>query len=183
MLLVKALIINYKENNPSESLETLIESICLTVPDFSLSNYQSFVYSSTEIRILMNIALLIRKLKSKEEAIEILEFCINMIESDDEIYPKLCSNLSGLYSLVKQYDQALKYSNLGINYCLNKRKYPGLNILYYGKGVAEYHLGLDEYVESLNKALSFCDVLGQEKLKKVIVYKCKKFYDIELELK
>ena len=81
MLLVKALIINYKENNPSESLETLIESICLTVPDFSLSNYQSFVYSSTEIRILMNIALLIRKLKSKEEAIEILEFCIDMVES------------------------------------------------------------------------------------------------------
>lgn len=32
----------------------------------------------------------------------------------------------------------------------------------------------------LNKAMSFCDVLGQEKLKKVIIDKCKKFYDIEL---
>ncbi|NLW41289.1 MAG: helix-turn-helix transcriptional regulator [Tissierellia bacterium] len=183
MLLTKAVIINHKENNPTKSLETLIEAICITTPNFSLSNYQSYVYNSTEIRILMNIALLLRKLKSKEEAIEILEFCINMIDSDDEIYPKLCHNLSGIYVLIKQYSKALKYSNLGIDCCLYKRKYPGLNILYYGKGIAEYNLGYDKYMESLNKAISFCDVLGQEKLKKVIIYKCKKFYDIKLELK
>ncbi len=91
----------------------------------------------------MNIALLLRKLKSREKAIEMLEFCIDMIDSDDEIYPKLCHNLSGIYSLTKQYDKALKYSNLGIDYCLNKREYSGLHILYYGKGIAEYKLGYD----------------------------------------
>ena len=180
MLLIKAVIINHKENNLTKSLETLIEAICITTPNFSSSNYQSFVYNSTEIRILMNIALLLRKLKSREKAIEMLEFCIDMIDSDDEIYPKLCHNLSGIYSLTKQYDKALKYSNLGIDYCLNKREYSGLHILYYGKGIAEYKLGYDEYMESLNKAISFCEILGQEKFKKVIINKCNKFYGIKL---
>lgn len=148
MLLTKAVIINHKENNPTKSLKTLIEALCITPPNFSLSNYQSFVYNSTEIRILMNIALLLRKLKSRKEAIEMLEFCIDLVDSDDEIYPKLCHNLSGVYVLIKHYGMALKYSNLGIDYCLNKRKYTGLNILYYGKGIAEYNLGYDEYMES-----------------------------------
>lgn len=180
MLLIEAVIFNHRENIPTKSLETLIEAISITTPNFSLSNYQSFVYSSIEIRILMNIALLLRKLKSKEEAIKMLEFCIDMVDSDDEIYPKLCHNLSGIYALIKQYDKALKFSSLGIDYCLNKRNYSGLNVLYYGKGIAEYNLGHAEYMESLNKAISFCEILGQERFKKIIIDKCKKFYDIKL---
>lgn len=180
MLLIKAVILSKKENNPTKSLETLIEAICITTHNFSLPNYQSFFYSSTEIRILMNIALLLRKLKPKEEAIEMLEFCIDMVNSNDKIYPKLCHNLSGIYSITKQYDKALKFSNLGIEHCLNKREYSGLHILYYGKGIAEYNLKHEEYIDSLNKAISFCEILGQDEFKKVIINKCNKFYNIKL---
>lgn len=180
MLLIQSVILNKKEKKSEESLYKLIEAIHISTPKFSLSNYNTFVYNNIEIRILMNIALLLKKLASKEESLEMIEFCMKIVEPKDSIYPKLCHNLSGAYRLVKDYENALKYCNLGIRYCSERRDLNGLNLLYYGKGIAEYNLGYDGYIDTLNKAISFCDVLGQDELKEIIIHKCKKFYNIEL---
>lgn len=50
----------------------------------------------------MNIALLLRKVKPREEAIKILEFCIDILDA-----------------------------NLDIDYCLNKREYFVLYYIFY----------------------------------------------------
>ena len=129
----------------------------------------------------MNIALVLRKLEPKEKSLEIMKFCMGEIDTSYKIYSKLCYNLSGIYLLMQKYEKSLEYSILGIEYCLEKRELNGLNLLYYIKGIAEYNLSYIEFMESLNKSLAFCEILGQDNLKKVIIDNCKEFYDIEID--
>lgn len=57
LLFIKA-IIQYNDNYNDKSLNLLKEAIKITTPHFDLNTYNSFVYSSMEIRILMNIAFI-----------------------------------------------------------------------------------------------------------------------------
>lgn len=182
ILLTKAVILYKKEDNYQESLDTLIKAMKVSIPKFTLAQYQSFIYNSTELRILMNMALVLRRLETKEKSLEIMEFCIDQINPNNKIYSKLCYNISGIYFLNKKYRESLKYSNLGIEYCLENRELNGINLLYYIKGLGEYkdNPTNKKYMDSLNKSLYFCKVLDQDNLKKVIINNCKKFHNIEL---
>lgn len=182
ILLIEAVILYKKEEKHEKAIQNLIKSMQISTPEFTLSDYKSFTYNSTEIRILMNIALILRKLEPKEKPLEIMEFCMGEIDKNDKLYPKLCYNLSGIYLLMQKYNESLECSILGIEYCLEKRKLNGLNLLYYIKGIAEYNLHYIEYIKSLNKSLTFCEILGQDNLKKVIINNCKEFYNIELDI-
>lgn len=171
----------YKYNKDVNlALSKFINAIKYTIPYFSLDNYTDFVYSSTEIRILMNIAFIMNKLNNKNKYIEILEFCIESVDTDDELYPKLCHNLASAYIRIKEYSKALTFSNLGIEASQNNRNYKGLNILYYGKGLAEYYLGKVEYINSLKLSISLCEAFGQVNLKENIIASCKKIIGINL---
>src|SRR5699024_7229261 len=140
----------------------------------------SFVYSSMEIRILMNMAFVLNKLNDKEKYLKIMEFCINSVDVNDEIYPKLCHNLAGAYTRSKDFQKALDYSDRGIKSCQENRNFNGLSLLYYGKGIAEHRLNKGEYVKSLKTSIYLCNAFGQVKLKNTIKNNCKKFLDINL---
>lgn len=99
ILFTKA-IIQYK-NNHSEALNSLTDAIKITSPNFKLDNYKSFTYSSMEIRLLMNMAFVFNKFKNKEKYLELMIFCIDQADISEEIYPKLCHNLAGVYSRKK----------------------------------------------------------------------------------
>ncbi|WMM25003.1 hypothetical protein RBU61_19065 [Tissierella sp. MB52-C2] len=113
-------------------------------------------------------------------SLEMMEFLIDIVDQTSKLYPKICHNLSSAYSLLDDYENSLKYADLGIEYCKNKRSFNGLNLLYYNKGVAEYTLGHKSYIESLDKSISFCNILEQDELKNVILHKCKRFYNINI---
>lgn len=180
VLFAEAAIIYRNSNDNCIALNKFITAIKYTIPDFSLGNYSSFVYSSMEIRILMNIAFILNKLNDKKRYLEMMEFCVEAVDADDELYPKLCHNLASAYIRNKEYNKALMLSNLGIEACQNNRNFCGLNILYYGKGIAEYYLGKDEHLHSLVLSTSLCEAFGQDNLKKTIVNNCKKFLGISL---
>ena len=180
ILLIESIILNKKYSKTNESLGKLIEAIKITTPAFSLDNYKNFVYSSMELRILMNIALLVNKIKSTEKSLEIMEFCIKMVDPNEELYPKICYNLSYTYHRLDMHKNALKYSNLGIEYCTKHRNYNGLNLLYFRKGIAEYLLGYKTYMDSLEKCIHFCEILSQYKLRDMVITNCKKLYDIDI---
>ena len=135
-----------------------------------------------ELRILMNIALLINNIESIEKSLEIMEFCMKIVEPNESIYPKICYNLSYTYHRLDIHEQALKYSNLGIEYCTKYRDYNGLNLLYFRKGIARYLLGYEPYMDSLKKCIYFCEVLDQHELKDMVIRNCKKFYNIDILL-
>lgn len=74
LLLVESVIEKTVNNDYEKALEKLIEAMKVTIPDFSLSNYTLFVYSSMEVRILMNMAIILREKESYEKCIEMLLF-------------------------------------------------------------------------------------------------------------
>lgn len=90
----------------------------ITTPNFSLTNYTCHVYNSIELRILMNIALLINKLESTEKSLEIMKFCMDSVKYNDSLYPKICYNLAYTYHRLSSHKKALEYSNLGIDFCI-----------------------------------------------------------------
>ncbi len=180
LLFTEATIIYKDNNNNNTALTKLLKAIKITTPTFSLDNYTSFVYSSMELRILMNIAFVLNRLNNKEIYLEIMEFCVNAVDTDDELYPKLCHNLAGAYTRNKEYQKALDFSNMGIKSCQKNRSFTGLNILYYGKGFAEYYLGKSEHLKSLNLSISLSEAFGQDNLKKTIINNCKEILDINL---
>lgn len=181
VLLIESIILNKKYDKPNESLDKLVDAIKITTPKFSLDKYTSYVYNSMELRILMNIALLMNKLESTGKSLEIMEFCMKSVEPNDNIYPKICYNLSYTYHRLAMNEKALEYSILGIDYCNKHRDYNGLNLLYFRKGIAEYLLGYDSYKDSLKKAISFSEILNQYDLRDLLILNCKKFYNIDIQ--
>ncbi|ERM90699.1 XRE family transcriptional regulator, partial [Caldanaerobacter subterraneus subsp. yonseiensis KB-1] len=83
LLLVESVIEKTVNNDYEKALEKLIEAMKVTIPDFSLSNYTLFVYSSMEVRILMNMAIILREKESYEKCIEMLLFCLEELEKDN----------------------------------------------------------------------------------------------------
>lgn len=123
ILLIESIILNKKYSKINEALDKLIAAMKITTPEFSLNNYKNLIYSSMESRILMNIALLINKIESTEKSLEIMEFCIQIVDPNEKLYPKICYNLSYTYHRLDIHESALKYSDLGIDYCIRHRDY------------------------------------------------------------
>lgn len=180
ILLTEALILYENRQNHNEALAKLIKAIKIFTPSFKLNDYKSFVYSSIEIRLLMNIALVLNKLDYEKKYEKILEFCVENLEFNEKLYPQLCHNLSGVYRRNKNFKKALKYSNIGIKSSQQNRNLNVLNILYYGKGIAEYKLDKKEYIESLNTSIALSKAFGQEKSVETIMHNCKNIFDIDL---
>lgn len=180
IVLAKAVILYKEKEDYSKALNSLKEAIKITTPNFKLNNYKSFVYSEMEIRILMNLSFVLNSLGDKEKYKDILEFCIKNMKPSDTLYPKLCHNLSGSYRRSEEYEKSFKYSNLGIQALKKNRNLNGLSLLYYGKGISEFNLGKDSYIESFENAISICEILGQDKLKSKITENCKVFFGIDI---
>lgn len=167
-LLTEAVILFNIENNEKECLNKLMEAIKVTNPNFDLSNYHSYVYSSMEIRILINISSILYTLEKKDKYKKIMEFCLKVTDLNDDVYPKICFHLSGMCVKDRDYERALELSNAGINSCKASKNLHNLSPLYYIKGIAEYLLNIDQYTRSFDISIMLCEVLSQNKLKDII---------------
>lgn len=76
--------------------------------------------------------------------------------------------------------KALYYSDIGIETCVSSSSLHGLALLYTRKGIAESHLGYENYKRSLAKAINLHDMTGQDKLKDMLIKSCKKNYNIDI---
>ncbi|AIS51993.1 helix-turn-helix domain-containing protein [Thermoanaerobacter kivui] len=162
-------------------MEKLQEAMKITIPDFSLSNYADFVYNDMEIRILMNMALIIKKTENVEKSLKMLLFCLENLSPEEwETKIKIHYNISYNYHILSLYEESLHYVNLGIETCTKNNTLCGLGLLYFRKAIAEYNLGREEYKDSLSKSIHLLEITGQEKLIKTTIESCRKFYDLEI---
>ncbi|TCO64221.1 helix-turn-helix domain-containing protein [Caldanaerobacter subterraneus] len=167
--------------NYEKAMEKLQKAMEITIPNFSLSNYADFVYSDMEIRILMNMALLLRKIEGAEKSLEVLLFCLHNLSSEEwETRIRLYYNISYTYHILSLAEESLHYANLGIETCVKNNILSGLGLLYFRKAIAEYNLGREEYKDSLSKSIHLLEITGQEKLIKTIMESCRKFYNLEI---
>lgn len=167
-------------NDFKSATATYIRALKITEPKFNLDEYYNFVLSIAEIRILMNISMIINKSNGSAKGLEILLFCEKNLDETEILYSKICNNIANIYSKLKNYIKALKYYNKGIVACRKSRQLAGLALLYYGKGCTEYNLNRDNYCKSLIISITLCEAFKQDKLYKEIINKCKKYCGIAL---
>ena len=171
---------HYKNAEYKNALDMYIKAIKQTISDFSLDKYKEFRFSLMEIRILMDIALVEDKFLQYDKYSEILEFCFNKCEEDNEIYPRICHNLAGVYRKKEKYDRALLYADIGIKICKKNMFADTLAVLYYGKAFAEYRLAKPEYNDSIKAALQLCKIFEQMDLRNHIVTNCENVLKIDM---
>jgi len=176
---VESVILKTNDNNYSECLTKLVESIKVTSPNFDLLTYANYVYNNMEIRILMNLALILNLIESNYKGLEILLFCLNSINDDQiEFKIKILYNLAYTYHKLDLSEKALYYSNIGIDTCVANKSLSCLALLQTRKGIAEYHLDIEDYKNSLIKAIAILDITGQTKLKDMLIRSWKNNYNI-----
>lgn len=169
MLLLISATFSYKiDGNHSLALTKLIKSMRMTTADFCMENYNTFVYTDLEIRLLMHMALILHQMGAQEKYLAILEFCASHSDREDVIYPKVLYNLAGAYIRNRNYAKALECTICAIEWCKQKREFSGLHLLYYNKGLCQYHLGNPNYAESVGKSIFLCEIYGYAKLKRKI---------------
>ena len=179
-LLVESIELKTKYRNYSESLAKLIDAIVITTPIFNLSNYRNHVYNRMEIRILMNIALNINLINSKEKGLEILLFCLSAVdESDIEFRIKILYNLAYNFHRLDLNEKALYYADKGVKTCISNNSLYCLGLLYSRKGIAEYFLGDKVYKHTLEKAIAIYELTNQMELKNMLINACDK-HNIQL---
>ena len=170
----------YKNKEYQSALNMYINAIKQTLNDFSLDNYKEYSFSLMEIRILMNIGLVEDKCEQDEKYEEILKFCVNQCDENNEIYPRICHNLAGVYRKKEEYSRALLYDNKGIETCKKNMFADTLAVLYYGKAFAEYRLEKTEYKKSLDLSLQLCKIFEQIELMKQIIVNCEDVLGIDM---
>jgi len=170
----------YKNKEYQNAIDMYINAIKQTLNDFSLDNYKEYSFSLMEIRILMNIALVEDKCEQDEKYEEILKFCINQCDENNEIYPRICHNLAGVYRKKEEYSRALFYDNKGIEICKKNMFADTLAVLYYGKAFVEYRLEKTEYKKSLDLSLQLCNIFEQIELMKQIIVNCEDVLGIDM---
>lgn len=170
----------YKNKEYQNAMDMYINAIKQTLNDFSLDNYKEYSFSLMEIRILMNIGLVEDKCEQDEKYEEILKFCVNQCDKNNEIYPRICHNLAGVYRKKEEYSRALFYDNKGIEICKKNMFADTLAVLYYGKAFAEYRLEKTEYKKSLDLSLQLCKIFEQIELMKQIIVNCEDVLGIDM---
>ena len=170
----------YKNKEYQNAMDMYINAIKQTLNDFSLDNYKEYSFSLMEIRILMNIALVEDKCEQDEKYEEILKFCINQCDENNETYPRICHNLAGVYRKKEEYSRALFYDNKGIEICKKNMFADTLAVLYYGKAFVEYRLEKTEYKKSLDLSLQLCKIFEQIELMKQIIVNCEDVLGIDM---
>lgn len=170
----------YKNKEYQNAMDMYINAIKQTLNDFSFDNYKEYSFSLMEIRILMNIALVEDKCEQDEKYEEILKFCINQCDENNEIYPRICHNLAGVYRKKEEYSRALFYDNKGIEICKKNMFADTLAVLYYGKAFVEYRLEKTEYKKSLDLSLQLCKIFEQIELMKQIIVNCEDVLGIDM---
>lgn len=170
----------YKNKEYQNAMDMYINAIKQTLNDFSIDNYKEYSFSLMEIRILMNIALVEDKCEQDEKYEEILKFCVNQCDENNEIYPRICHNLAGVYRKKEEYSRALFYDNKGIEICKKNMFADTLAVLYYGKAFVEYRLEKTEYKKSLDLSLQLCKIFEQIELTKQIIVNCEDVLGIDM---
>ena len=170
----------YKNKEYQNAMDMYINAIKQTLNDFSIDNYKEYSFSLMEIRILMNIALVEDKCGQDEKYEEILKFCVNQCDENNEIYPRICHNLAGVYRKKEEYSRALFYDNKGIEICKKNMFADTLAVLYYGKAFVEYRLEKTEYKKSLDLSLQLCKIFEQIELTKQIIVNCEDVLGIDM---
>lgn len=137
----------------------LINVLRLTLPGFNLRDYKKYTYSYIEFRILLLISLLIAKEGDYTLSNRILKYILKTITDRkyttkyiDFLIINIYFNLAYNYHMLDKHLQVIETADAGIAYCIEHRTNHALFSLYYRKGIAQFNLWDESYLDSITTA-------------------------------
>lgn len=166
--------------NPEQVLIYYLKALKITFLKYDLSSLNREKYfTSIELVILNNIALVQYRLKKTKEAEKILFFLKEYYESGkiDDVsvekeYPVILANLSDWMEASGRYKEEYELAKIGLDFCIKKGKLCLLEVMAFNAGYSLIQLGkIEEGTKYLDKAFLIMDLKGQtERLQKHIEY-------------
>jgi transcriptional regulator with XRE-family HTH domain len=177
---------NYDEYKEAEQI--LIDSLKLTLKNFHLDIYNQLYYNLLEVRILFLISLIKVKLREISVSTEILIFVLNyLIHNSDfdndvqKVILKCYSNISYNFHKIDNHNLALNYATEGIDYAIKNCNMNCLYVLFARKGVAEFFLKQNGYIDSLKKSIHILEINKQYELANLYKSTFENKYNINIE--
>lgn len=152
-----------------------VEAIRVTHPDFSIKKLNAFKYNDFEVRILHLLAIIENRSKNHLTTIQLIEFLLgtNSVKfKDEETIRNMCLlyfTLSYAYNELGDYLNCLKIADQGIAFSVHNNRYKELHLLYYRKGIAEFMLKQDQYLQALQKSITLLEIANNHEL--IAIYK------------
>ncbi|HCX78327.1 MAG TPA: hypothetical protein DG577_02835 [Firmicutes bacterium] len=153
------------------SKNDLVKALRLTIPDFDLKNFKDYNYSYMEFRILLFISLFIAKegnyILSNRVQYYILKKIIDKKYTTkyiDFLIINIYFNIAYNYHMLDKHAQVIETADDGIAYCLEHRTYHALFSLYYRKGIAQFNLEDENYLDSITTAFYILKAIRIPKL-------------------
>lgn len=173
MTFFEGIEISYQDNDDAYvlSMDKQIEALRISIPTFSLKNWNSCKYNSLELRILFSIASLLGILRDCVRSNQIMLMILDYLDTSKyaKHYEKLLviksfSILSYNSHRLDQHQQALKYAELGIKFCIENSIMAELALLLCRKASAMYHLSMDNYEKYFFQGIELLKIQGKDSL-------------------
>lgn len=147
------------------SKSIIIKALELTIDNFNVSLIEQYKYNYFEIRLLNLLSLTEQRLNNHKFSISILKTLIN--KTGDEIKTihsiknmnLLYFNLAYSYYEIGNHKECIKYADRGIEFSIEHSRFNEMHLLYYRKGISEYYLGIDSYMNSLIKSVTLLEIM------------------------
>lgn len=185
IFMIQGVLIEVYTKDYTLEISHYVQGLSYTIESFDLNHYQNYYYNELELRLLMNIALSKYNMGLVQECIDILTFCINFFQeynmtSASNLLSKLHYNMAYTFHRIGDHPKALKHANLGIQHTIANRSIVFLAHLYYRKGIAEFHLNDDQYLDTLKYAKNLFLTSNHKQLCLKVIDSCKTYYGIIL---
>lgn len=161
----------YNSNQKDKCILHFLHAIRESIPSFNFENFDRFGYTFFETRILLLISMGLSVFCKYELSTKLLlkclhqtNFCIQQSINHKKMEIKTLYNISYNYHELNNSKDALLYSVKGIKLCNDNFLNYHLPSLLYRKGIAEYFIGSDNYLETLRQSVSLLEILGNHTL-------------------
>ncbi len=156
---------SFDDDYLERSYKQLIHAIQVTNPLFTIERWRAFYYTPIEIRILLSLSFVMIDLKQYNDTVEILKYVnLNLdllnLERVQDIRFRIRINalLSYVWHKLNDYDQSLKYAEVGIDQAMEGNVMDNLPLLLSRKGVALYHLDNPYYTRYLIQSVHLLEI-------------------------
>lgn len=166
--------------------QLLFKALKLGNEKFRIEKFDRFNYNLFELRLLLLIGILNAECKKYDLSNKIMIFVLKksrQISGEDEMTMqfiiKIYTNLAYNYHQMNQEIKSLKYSNKGIEFALKNNSLYCLALLFYRKGISEFRISDNHFVDSLKKSRVILELQDEKALLEKYVEVTRKQYGIE----
>ncbi len=179
-LFFNALILKYSNSDLDKAIEILVSSLRITIPSFTLSNWNNYAYSVLELRILYCLASFLMQKGRYSLTNDILTFLFDKLDMICNTKTELTSMHIKFYTLISynchmldEHKKVISATSKGIELCLKYNNMENLPLLLSRKGIALLNVKSDDYSRYLVQAVNLLEIQNNFELAKIYrnVYK------------